>query len=81
MEVPARGTVRLYTVAKLDTFGEKLKEPKLIALIDIEKTDSAMIGIIKTRNLDRDFAGMKVKAILRPKNKREGTLKDILYFE
>jgi uncharacterized OB-fold protein len=81
MEVPARGVVRLFTVAKIDTFGEKLKEPKVIALIDIEKTDSAMIGIIKTKNLNKDHTGMKVKAVLRPKNKREGTLKDILYFE
>jgi uncharacterized OB-fold protein len=40
-----------------------------------------MIGLIKTRNLDKDFTGVKVKAVLRPKNKREGTLKDILYFE
>jgi uncharacterized OB-fold protein len=81
MEVPARGVVRLHTVAKLDTFGEELKPPQVIALIDIEKADSAMIGIIKTKNLDKDFTGMKVKAVLRPKNKREGTLKDILYFE
>jgi uncharacterized OB-fold protein len=81
MEVPTKGTVRYATVATLDTFGEELKPPKVIALIDIDKTDSAMIGLIKTRNLDSDFTGVKVKAVLRPKNKREGTLKDILYFE
>jgi uncharacterized OB-fold protein len=81
MEVPARGTVRLFTVATIDTFGEELKEPKVVALIDIEKTDSAMLGLIKTKNKDKDYTGMKVKAVLRPKNKREGTLKDILYFE
>jgi uncharacterized OB-fold protein len=73
--------VRYATVATLDTFGEELKTPQVIALIDIDKTDSAMIGLIKTKNLDKDFTGVKVKAVLRPKNKREGTLKDILYFE
>jgi uncharacterized OB-fold protein len=81
IEVPARGVVRLHTVATIDTFGEKLKTTQVIALIDIDKTDSAMIGLIKTKNLDKDFTGMKVKAVLRPKNKREGTLKDILHFE
>ena len=80
-EVPAAGTVRLFTVAKLDAHGDKMVEPKVIALIDIEKTDGAMLGIIKTNNLEKDYCGVKVKAVLRPKDKREGTLKDILFFE
>lgn len=81
MEVPPRGTIRLWTVATIDTHGNKLSEPKVIAMIDIDKTDGAMLGIIKTKNLDRDLGGLKVKAVLKPKSKREGTLKDILYFE
>ncbi|UCE37833.1 MAG: Zn-ribbon domain-containing OB-fold protein [Thermoplasmata archaeon] len=81
IEVPARGTVRVWTVATINAHGKKLKEPKVIALIDIDKTDSAMLGIIKTKNPDKDLFGQKVKAVLRPKKKREGTLKDILYFE
>lgn len=81
LEVPARGTVRLWTVATIDAHGNKLSEPKVIAMIDIEKTDGAMLGIIKTKNLDKDLDGLKVKAVLKPKSKREGTLKDILYFE
>lgn len=80
LEVPPRGKVRLYTVATLNAHGEKLEEPKVIALIDIDKTDGAILGIIKSKNLKKDFTGMKVKAMLKPKNKREGTLKDILYF-
>ena len=80
-EVPARGTIRLYTVATLDAHGDKLPEPKVVALIDIDKTDGAILGIVKTKNLKKDLCGMKVKAVLKPKNKREGTLKDILHFE
>ena len=81
IEVPTKGTVRLYTVATINAHGEKLLEPKVIALIDIDKTDGAMLGIIKTKDLNKDFLGAKVKAVLKPKNKREGTLKDILYFK
>lgn len=81
LEVPSRGIIRLYTIATIDAHGNKLEEPKVIALIDIDKTDGAMLGIIKTKNLGKDFTGMKVKAVLKPKGKREGTLKDILHFE
>lgn len=81
LEVPAKGTVRLWTVAAINAHGEKLKEPRVIALIDIEKTDSAMLGLVKTKNLNKDLCGQKVKAVLKSKSKREGTMKDILYFK
>jgi uncharacterized OB-fold protein len=81
IEVPSKGTVRLFTVATIDSHGKKLGTPKVVGLIDIEKTDGAMLGIIKTKDITKDFTGKKVKAVLKPKKKREGTLKDILYFE
>lgn len=81
MEVPSSGTVRIYTVAKLNAHGEKMQEPRVIAMIDIDNTDGAILGIIKTNDYEKDFSGLKVKANLRPKGKREGTLKDILYWE
>ena len=80
LEVPSSGTIRLWTIATLDAHGNKLEEPKVVGLIDIDKTDSAMLGIIKIKK-EKDLCGVKVKAVLRPKNKREGTLKDILYFQ
>lgn len=81
IEVPSSGTVRIYTVARLNAHGEKMQEPRVIALIDIDNTDGAILGIIKTNDYEKDFSGLKVKANLRPKGKREGTLKDILYWE
>ena len=81
LEIPATGTVRLFTVATINAHAEKMEEPKIIALIDIDKTDGAMLGIIKSNNKDKDFCGARVKAVLKSKEKREGTLKDILYFE
>jgi len=79
-EVPLTGRIRLFTVAMLNPYGEKLKEPKVMALIQIDRTDSLMIGVINTKNLDADITGRKVKAVLQPKSKREGTLKDIMYY-
>ena len=81
IEVPATGTVRLFTVATINTLGKKMEKPKVIALIDIDKTDGATLGIIKTDDIERDFCGIKVKAIFKPKTEREGTMKDILAFQ
>ena len=81
IEVPATGTVRLFTVATINTLGKKMEKPKVIALIDIDKTDGATLGIIKTDNIEKDFCGKKVKAIFKPKTEREGTMKDILAFQ
>ena len=81
IEVPSTGTVRLFTIATLNAHGEKMQEPKIIALIDIDQTNGALLGIIRSNDITKDFSGKKVKAILRPKDNREGTLKDILYFE
>jgi len=75
------GAVRLFTVAKLNAHGKKLANPKIIALIDIDGTDSAMLGIIASNDINKDITGVKVKAVFKPKDKREGTIKDILYFE
>ena len=81
IEVPATGTVRLFTVATINTLGKKMEKPKVIALIDIDKTDGATLGIIKTDNIEKDFCGIKVKSIFKPKTEREGTMKDILGFQ
>jgi len=81
IEVPSTGTVRLFTIATLNAHGEKMQEPKIVALIDIDQTNGALLGIIRSNDITKDFSDKKVKAILRPKDNREGTLKDILYFE
>jgi uncharacterized OB-fold protein len=80
-QVPSSGTVRLWTVVALDAHGKKLEKPKIVAMIDVDKTDSAMLGIVQVKDKNKDLEGVKVKAVLRPKSKREGTLKDILYFK
>jgi uncharacterized OB-fold protein len=80
-EVPAVGTVRLFTTAVINTYGEYLDAPRCIALIDIEGTDGAMLGLLKTDDTEKDLIGAKVEAVFRPKEEREGTLKDIQYYK
>ena len=80
IEVPSTGTIKLHTVAMIDSYGNKLGEPKIIGMINIDNTDGLMLGVIKSDNIDEDLVGKQVKAIFKPTNQREGNLKDILYF-
>ena len=80
-EIPNTGTIKLHTTATIDTYGNKLETPRLIGMINIENTDSLILGIIKSDDIDKDLIGCKVEAVFKPKNQREGTLKDILYFK
>ncbi|MFX0184616.1 MAG: Zn-ribbon domain-containing OB-fold protein [Candidatus Hodarchaeota archaeon] len=81
VEIPATGTIRLFTIATINAHGKKMETPRIVALIDVDNTDGATLGIIRTEDIHRDFSGMKVKAVFRPKAQREGTLKDIVYYE
>ncbi len=81
LEVPPKGSIRLHTTARMDAHGEPLEEPVVIALIDVEGTDGSVLGRINTKELSKDLCGVAVKAVLRAKKDREGTMKDILYFE
>ena len=81
IEISAKGKVELYTIATIDTYGEKLAKPKVVGMIKIDETDGSILGIIKTDNLEKEFRGIPVKAVFKSKNNREGTLKDILYFK
>jgi len=80
-EVPASGKIKLSTVTMIDTYGEKLDNPIVVAMINVDKTDCSMLGIIQTNNSNDDLVGTHVQAVFKPKNQREGTLKDIQYFE
>jgi uncharacterized OB-fold protein len=81
MEVPAQGTIRLYTVATINAHGKKLAKPRIMALIDINETDGAMLGVINSDDPEMDFTGAKVKARFKPREDREGTLKDIVHWD
>ncbi len=61
----------MFTLAPLIAHSEKLRLPKVIALIDIEETTSIMLGIVKTKDYKKGFTCVKVKVVLRSKDKRE----------
>jgi len=80
IEVPPVGMVRLSTFAMVDAHWEPMEAPRCMALIDIDGTDGSILGVLDVPFTDEDLTGMAVQAKLRPKAKREGTMKDIICF-
>jgi uncharacterized OB-fold protein len=80
-ENPATGKIMISTIVSIDTYGKKLDPPIVVGMINIDNTDSTLLGIIHTEKLNESFQGKHVHAVFKPKKKREGTLKDILYYQ
>ena len=70
------GTVYSYTEVYYDEKGTKLSEPMVLALLNIDGTDTLFLHKLITRN---PTVGMHVKAVWN--EKRKGTLLDIKGFK
>jgi len=81
VKVSNRGTVHTYTVAYIDLDGAKLKEPTMYAMIKIDGADGGLIHKLEGVKPGEVKIGMKVEAVFKPKEKREGSINDIKYFQ
>lgn len=81
LDVGKRGTVHTYTFAHIDIDGSKLKEPTIYAMIKIDGTDGGLIHKIGEADPNKVKIGMRVEAVFKPKEKREGSINDIKYFK
>ena len=77
------GTINTYSVSYLAADASRLKDPILVAVIDLDGASKGM-GILhylgEMKKEDVDF-GMKVKAVWKPKKERTGSITDIRYFK
>ena len=77
------GTINTFSLSYLDADANRIKDPILVAVIDIDGA-SPGIGILHLLgNVDPDKidVGMKVKAVWKPPEEREGSVTDILFWE
>ncbi len=76
-------TVKTYTIVYSDLWGNRLEEPKILAVIVPEEPPNVIGGLVHYVKADpaRVHTGMKVKPRLKPRNERKGTVADILWFE
>ena len=77
------GTINTYSVSYLAADASRLKEPILVAVIDLDGASEGM-GILhflgEVKPDDVKF-GMKVKAVWKPPEERTGAVTDIRYFK
>lgn len=77
------GTINTYSVSYLAADASRLKEPILVAVIDLDGASKGM-GILhhlgEVKQEDVKF-GMKVRAVWKPPKERIGAITDIKYFK
>ncbi len=81
IEVSGEGSVRAFTVARLDKDEKPLEKPEIYAIIDMDGTDGCMVHLLGEVEAEDVYIGMKVKPVLKEKAEREGKITDILYFK
>lgn len=77
------GTVNTFSLSYLDADANRIKEPILVAVIDIDGASPGvgilhLLGNVDPEKID---VGMKVKAVWKPPEEREGSVTDILFWE
>jgi hypothetical protein len=80
-EVADCGTLESFTHVHIGLDGKKLEKPEIIGLINLDGATTNIIHRIGEADVDELCFGMRVCAVLKPKNKREGAITDILYFK
>jgi len=81
LNVGNRGTVHTYTGAHIDRNGARLKEPTIYALIKIDGTDGGLVHKLEGIDPAEVKIGMRVEAVFKPREKREGSINDIKHFK
>ena len=76
------GTINTFSVAYTDWMANRIKEPRIPAIIDIDGSDGVgimhLIGEVDPKQVK---IGMKVKAVWKPEEEREGSVTDIKYWK
>jgi uncharacterized OB-fold protein len=77
------GTVNTFSISHVGTDARRLKTPILVAVIDLEGASRGM-GILHTlgeAEPSRIRIGMRVQAVWKPADERQGAITDIRYFK
>jgi len=81
--LPDIGTVNTFSLCYVTWDMKELTEPEMPAVIDIDGTNPAMGIMHKLGEVDPDAVkiGMRVQAVWKPPEEREGSILDIKYFK
>ena len=76
------GTVNTFSIAYTDWVARRIKEPRISGLIGIDGSGGvAILHLIGEVDPKQVKIGMKVKAVWKPEENREGAITDIKYWK
>jgi len=76
------GIINTFSIAYTGSMAERLKEPVIPALVEIDGSGGvAIMHLIGEVDPWKVKIGMKVKAVWKPEQKREGAITDIKYWK
>lgn len=76
------GSINTFSIAYTGSMAERLKEPLIPALVEIDGSGGvAIMHLISEVDPWKVKIGMKVKAVWKPEGEREGAITDIRYWK
>ncbi len=81
VKVGSEGTLKSWTVLYLGLDGKPQAEPEIVGLIELDGASTVLVHRLGNIQPAEIRFGMRVKAVLKPKSKREGAITDIRFFE
>lgn len=81
VEVSHRGVVHTFTVCYEDMDGNRMREPKIVAMVMLEDTDGGLVHFLGEVDPKDVYIGMPVEAVFKPKAQRQGDIHDVMYFK
>ena len=81
VEVKPEGIVKSFSYSYIDANGQRLDQPEVSALIQLEGATTVMLHrLLEVKDLSRLAIGSRVEAVIKPKAKRTGSILDIQGF-
>ncbi len=80
VEVSTQGAVRTYTALYLGLDGQPLDEPELLAFVQLDGADGGLVHRLGEVSVEEVDIGLRVEAVFKPPEEREGSILDIEYF-
>ncbi|MFQ6112216.1 MAG: Zn-ribbon domain-containing OB-fold protein, partial [Nitrospinota bacterium] len=83
VELSDTGRVNTFAISYLDTMTRRIKDPIIPAVIEIDgaSPDIGIMHLLGEVDPDKVRIGMRVKAVWKPPEEREGAITDIKYFK
>jgi len=78
VKLKPEGAVQSFSYSYLDHQGRRLKQPLVSALVQLEGATTVMLHrLLEVKDPSRISIGSRVKAVIKPKGKRTGSILDI----